>query len=85
MSLRKARTNLPKRNAWITLAILCRRFSPPGKCDRMNDMKMTKNCSLLKSDSILLSASSLICIRHKIADKIACVNQALIPVVYEGK
>ena len=54
-------------------------FSPPGKCDRMNDMQKTWNCSLLKSDSILLCASSLICIRqkHKIADKIASVNRAL--------
>jgi hypothetical protein len=52
-------------------------FSPPGKCDRMNDMQKTC-CSLLKSDSIFLCASSLICIRqkHKIADKIASVNQA---------
>ena len=49
-------------------------YSPPGKCDRMNDMQKTQNCLLLKSDSILLSllcASSLICIRqkHKISVK----------------
>ena len=50
---------------------------PPGKCDRMNDMQTTENCLLLKCDSILLCASSLICIRqkHKIADKIAGVNK----------
>ena len=57
-------------------------FSPPGKCDRMNDMQLfTCNCLLLKNDSILLCASSLICIRqkYKIADRIASANQALRP------
>ena len=53
-------------------------FSPPGKCNRVNDMQKTQNCLLLKSDSILLCASSLIYIRqkHKIANKFASVNQA---------
>jgi hypothetical protein len=49
-------------------------FSPRGKWDRMNDMQKEKRLC------ILLCASSLIYIRqkHKIADKIASVNQALI-------
>jgi hypothetical protein len=38
----------------------------------VHDMQRTWNCLLLKSDSILLCGSSLVCIRqkHKIADKI---------------
>jgi hypothetical protein len=48
-------------------------FSSPGKCDRLNDMQKTWNCLLLKSDSILLCATSLVYIRqkHKIADQVA--------------
>jgi hypothetical protein len=55
-------------------------FSPPGKTVWSNEWhaKDLELFILLKSESILLWASSPICIRqkHKIADKIASVNQA---------
>ena len=42
-------------------------FSPPGKCDGMNDMHKDLEFLLQKSDSILLCASLLIRIRQKLA------------------
>jgi hypothetical protein len=57
-------------------------FSPPGKCDRMNNMQKTLEFVYFLKATLYLCGSSLICIgqKYKIADKIASdcsVNLAL--------
>ena len=49
----------------------------PGKCDQMNDMQKLRIVHFWKATLSVLYASSLIWIRqkHKIANKIACMNQ----------
>jgi hypothetical protein len=47
-------------------------FSPPGKCDGMNDMQKTSNCCTSEK-RLYTFVCEFICIlqKHKIADKIA--------------